>query len=522
MSALLYIITRSLKNVVKGIFKKASTLIGYIVVLGFFGLILYTALFMPSANVRSAAPELFAGIAVLVFTVLYYSSLNIGIDKGSTYFRMSDVNFIFTAPIKPNNALLYAFIKNIGGTLLLVLLAVFQIPNIKNNFELKAYGVGMLLLAVAAYALSFPLLSMLIYSWCSRKKERRKLLKRILNAAALLAAVAALVNLSQTRNLGSTIETVFNHPIFKYFPVVGWTASIASAAVLGFTTEFWVGASGMLLLIVGISIALYFMEHDFYEDVLEGTEYIEAALKAKREGNSIKFNAKIKRNGNQKLWGSGASAIFSRQLLDIRRYSHFLFIDATSLWIIIASIGFRFLMPEEVHDYSMLMVICFSVYMLLLFQIQGRLNTELEKPYIYLIPASSHKKLFYATCAEHVKNLCDGIILSVLSGVMFNARYSTVLVCILTYVAYGAVFVYTNVFSRRMLGMIHGKALILFIKIFVTILILIPSIISAVITGVMTGSEFWTIFAMGGTGFILALSLYFLSAGILDNIEAAG
>ena len=522
MSALLFIIRRSLKNIIKGVFKKFSTLIGYIVVIAFLALTLILSMSGSGGNIRSAPPELFNGIAVLVFTIMYYTSLSVGIEKGSTYFRMADVNFLFTSPIRPNDVLLYGFLKNIGGTFIMVILTFFQIPNIKNNFVLQPYGIWMLLAAVAAYALSFPLISIIIYSWSSKEKKRRQILKRILNIAVLAIGAIALISLSQTRNLGSTIETVFNNPVFKYFPVIGWTASIASYAVSGFTPEFWVGASGMLALIVGISISLYFMKLDFYEDVLVGTEYVESALKAKREGKSIKFNAKIKNKENLKLGGKGASVIFSRQLLDIRRYSHFFFIDSTTLWIIIAGIGFRFIMPDEVHDFSMLLVVCFSVYMLLIFQMQGRLNTELEKHYIYLIPASSHKKLFYATFAEHVKNLADGVILSVISGLLFKSDIGTIAACALTYIAYGGVFVYTDVLCRKLLGKIHGKTLVFFIKLMVTLLILIPSIVSAIVAGAVTGSEFWTIFAMGGTGLILALTLYILSAGILDNIEVAG
>ena len=81
---------------------------------------------------------------------------------------------------------------------------------------------------------------------------------------------------------------------------------------------------------------------------------------------------------------------------------------------------------------------------------------------------------------------------------------------------------YTDVLCRKILGKIHGKTLVFFIKLMVTLLILIPSIVSAIVAGAVSGSEFWTIFAMGGTGLILALTLYILSAGILDNIEVAG
>ena len=59
----------------------------------------------------------------------------------------------------------------------------------------------------------------------------------------------------------------------------------------------------MVLFIAGISIALYHLKLDYYEDVLSGTEYLEAVRKAKREGNTFAFNLKVRDKVSQKLWG---------------------------------------------------------------------------------------------------------------------------------------------------------------------------------------------------------------------------
>ena len=34
------------------------------------------------------------------FTFMYFTYLKVGLDKGSTYFRMADVNLAFTSPNK--------------------------------------------------------------------------------------------------------------------------------------------------------------------------------------------------------------------------------------------------------------------------------------------------------------------------------------------------------------------------------------------------------------------------------------
>jgi hypothetical protein len=512
----------TLKNLIRGAFKKPIILIGYIFVAIFLIGMIVLSFAMPAGLVRQASPDLFTGIMMLVFTVLYYTTLKLGVDKGSTYFRMADVNLVFTAPVRPNQVLLYGFIKQIVGTFFLLFIAMFQIPNLKNNFEIKPYGVIMLMLAVVAYALSYPLISMVIYSWASKVKSRRKVVKRVMDVCALAVAAVLLLSLYQTRNFGATLDAVLNNPIARYFPVIGWTGAIASSAAMGFTAEFWVGLIGMVALIIGASVTLYRMNLDFYEDVLEGTEYVEAAMKAKREGNNMTFNVKVKDKVNTKLSGSGASAIFSKHMLEIKKTSYFLFFDRTSIIIIIAALVFKFMMPEEIGAMSLSMVLGFSVYMLLLFQIQGRLGIEMDKHYIYLIPASSQEKLFYSTLSQHVKNLFDGLVLFIMAGVLFKADVQNITACIITYLAFGAVFVYTDVLSRKLFGWVHSKGLLVFIKIFVTLLIFIPGIVAAVIAGMATESELFAILALGGWSLILAITLFIFSSNILNNLESAG
>ncbi len=522
MSSLFYLMGCTLKNLIKGIFKKPIVFIGYLFIFVFIVAMIVGFFVMPSGTVRSAPPELFTGIMTLVFLFLYYTSLKTGIDKGSTFFRMADVNLLFTAPVRPNHVLLYGFIKQIGGTFLFVFIMMCQIPNLKNNFLLQAYGIPMLLLAVAAYALSYPLISMIVYSWTSKAKSRKKLMARIFDGGAIAVALLFLLSLAQTRDFLASLDTVFNHPIARFFPVIGWTSAIASSALVGFTTEFWVGAAGMALIIFGAPIALYRMNLDYYEDVLEGTEYVEAAWAAKREGTNMTFNLKIKDKVNQKLSGKGASAIFHKQLLEIRKTAYFLFFDRVSITVLISAIAFKFLMPDEVGSAGLFMILCFSVYMLLLFQIQGRLGVEMDKPYIYLIPAAPPEKLFYATLSEHVKNLCDGLILFVTAGILFKSSIPVVLACIFSYLAFGAVFVYTDVLSRRLFGWVHSKGLLVFIKVIASILIQIPGIVAVVLVGMATESEFLMVCALGGWSLVMAITFFIFSSGILNNLESAG
>lgn len=337
----------------------------------------------------------------------------------------------------------------------------------------------------------------------------------------MVIVVFVLLSLAQTRNIVDTLGAVFDNPIAKYFPIIGWTSSIAIASINGFTTEFWVGLFFMFALILGAAVTLYRMNLDYYEDVLEGTEYLEAAVKAKREGNNITFGIKARENVKQKMSGTGASAIFHKHLLELRKTAYVLFFDRSSVSVIIAAIVFRLVMPDESQILSLSMILLFALYMLLLLQAQGRLGSELEKHYIFLIPASSQEKLFFATLGEHIKNLFDGTVLFILSGILFKAPISIIVSCIITYTLFGAVYIYTDILSRRLFGRVHSKGLLIFLKVIVNLLILIPGGIAAGIVVAITESELLMICALAGWSFVLGVTLFAFSAGILNNLETA-
>jgi len=521
MRALLFLVRKNLKNIVKSALKRPTTLVGYIIALIFIIIIIVAAFAMPSGGVRTSSPQLFRGIIMLAFAFFYYTSLKLGIEKGSSYFRMADVNLAFTSPLRPNQILLYGFIRQLGGTTLFIFLALCQIPNLKNNFAFQPHGVPMLLLSVVAYTMSYPILSMVIYSWTSVKKERKRIAKRVFDAAAIAVALLFLLDLIRTRNFAESLGNVFGSPVARYFPVIGWTGSIASSAVAGFDMPFYVGTAGMLVLIIGLSILIYRMKLDYYEDVLEATEYMEQVIKAKREGRNITFNLRTRKNVRGGFSGEGAKALFAKNMLEIRKTSMFLFFDRMSVSVILFSIVFKLIMPSGTESISMLLILGMSSYLLLLFQVQGRWAAEADKHFIYLVPASAYEKLFFATLSDHIKNLLDGTVLFMLTGILFNAGAPVILLCILTYVAFGAVYIYSDVLSRRLFGSVHSKSLMIFAKIIFSIVLIIPGIIAAAIAGALTNSEFLTIGALGAWAFVLAVTLFVFSGGIFNNLEAA-
>jgi len=525
MSPLIYLLRRSMVNTLKGIVKKPVVLIGYIIAAIFILFMIGAAFFMPSGTVRHGTPEMFRALTTGIFAVIIYFSLRLGIDKGSTYFRMSDVNFLFQAPFRPNQVLIYGFLKQIGGTLLLMAIALFQIPNLKNNFVMKPYGPLIIMLAVLMFMFAYPVFAMLMYSWSSKSTARRKLGKRIIDGAAILTVGGFLLKLSETRDLGSALVAMLDSNTVNWVPFIGWIKMVLGAAVDGITPSFWLGIGLTIGVVAAFTIWIYRMNLDYYEEVLEATEYTEAAYSAKKEGRNLQFNLKVKSGVRQKMAGSGGMAIFSKTMLEMRKTAWLLFVDRTTVTVVAASLAFRLFMPDEARTggfVSMFSILGFSVYMLFFFSVQGRWALELGKPYIFLIPASTAEKLFFATLAEHLKNMLDGALLFIISGILFKAEWYMIIACIFSYVMFGAVFQYGDVLARRIFGGVHGKSLMMFLKLFFVLLILVPGIAAVVVVGILFQSTLLMILAFGGWGMIAAVSMFFLSLGVFDNLESAG
>lgn len=519
MNALLYIIRKQLKNIIRGLAQKPLALIGYILI----GLMLVGSLLivliMPSGAVRHGNNELFSAIFTGLIIIALYFSLKQGIEKGSSYFRFSDVNLVFTAPFRPSKVLLYGFIKHMGTSLLIVLFTIFQIPNVKNNFMLRSYGIWVILLSVLFYSLLYPIVGMMLYTFSSKSSKKRVLTKRILDVLIILFVVGLAMSVLQRKSLLEGAVAYLNNDVFEWLPLVGQLRTIASAAVYGIGSSFWFSVGILTVIIITFIAVLYKSDLDYYEDVLAATEQMEQRIMAKRQGRDASLTQRKARVVKGGISGGGARAIFEKSILEYRKTSYFLFFDKSSLIIALAGVGFKYLMPE--NQKSIFFTLFFSAYMLFFFTVQGKWPIELDKPYIFLIPDSTGKKLLFTTLPENIKNLLDGTLLFTISYFIMKISLPIALMCIGCYTLYGAIYIYADIVSRRLFGSVHSKAMHIFIKLFVSVFVVIPGIILMVIASFTIKNEFISVLIIAVWNLLAASGLFLAARGVFNNLEVA-
>jgi hypothetical protein len=265
-----------------------------------------------------------------------------------------------------------------------------------------------------------------------------------------------------------------NSGFFEYFPVIGWYKVIFMSATGEYHQYYWLFTALVFVTFAGIIILLFKTKTDYYEDVLVATEYKEKMLKAKKasDGSYMTMNQKTRKVKKGKM-SSGSKALFSKNMLELRKTSVF-FINKITVIVIITGVATKVILQGYNSFFN---VLYFSIYMLFIFNMQqSKWINELKKPYIYLIPSGTAGKIFYTTLTDSIQNLINGILLFTAAGLVYKADAISVALSVIVYVSYGFIFILSDVLSKKLFGDIHSKVLSVFLKIFIILVFVVPGI----------------------------------------------
>lgn len=519
MKPLFYIFRKTLKNHILQLKRKPGILILYLIIMIFLIFIIVSSFIIPQRSSINGNVDTYGAIATIMILLVVWYGVKNGIDNGSSFFRLSDVNLIFTAPISPKRVLIYGFIKQLYTTLFLVMFLIFQIPNARNFLPITGSGIFIILLVAFFLVFTMSILGLLTYSITSKSSKSRNLSKKILNTVTAILGVAFVYNIYIYKDFSKTAIAFFNNDFFTYLPFIGWFKSILMAAVNGITTSFFVNILLCTAIIIIMIYTLYKLNTDYYEDVLAATDKKEEMFALKRSGKgNLNYTRKKFRKIKSGNIGNGSNSIFYRQLLEYKK-SGIPFIDRMTFIMIGVGLCSRYIFPWA----SMNTVLYFTVYMLFLFSFQGKWGQELSKQFIFLIPYSSMSKLFYATLADLIKYTIDGMALFVVSGILFKSSPIISILCGITYASFGAIYTYGDVLTRRFLGSVHSKVLGTFMRMGITFLVILPGIIIHVFLLVgssdNSSAQYIPFIVLIFYNVLASFLIMLLSKSIFDNLE---
>jgi hypothetical protein len=452
MAALSYLLRRNILNYIKSLKKMPGLLAMYIVFL----LLIVMMLVFGSNDEFSGNQWLTDDMRTVIFAALpllaLYFTVSNGLKKGSTFFRMADVNFVFSSPIDRRPILIYGFVRQLGISLLIVAWLFFQIANLQQLFAIPFDRLWIFFVTVLIAVLYMPVCSMAIHAAVLKRPGLKAWLNRLLLGFFAVLGGAFVVLLVKSGDPVASAHSIVGSPVFHYLPVIGWLKAMLEASVTGFSTY---GIVSFGLLVAGLAGVVWYLlsaDIDYFEEVLTETERREQMIADKRAGKT-NFNQNTKvRKARSYYRGSGPSAIFFRQLLEYRKSGIFL-LDKGSILLAVIGLGMAYFLRD--NPMRMEYMLYASIYLLFILSMAGRWSSEMNHHVMYLMPGLPLAKLWYATLANHIKHLFDGLLLFVIAGAVFGTPIVHSLLLAGCYAGFGALYVYSDVFFMRIFGTSH-------------------------------------------------------------------
>lgn len=321
-----------------------------------------------------------------------------GSKKGSDIFLMADVNFLFTAPLKPQSVLMFRLTFQMAATILGSFYLVFQIPNLRENMGLSWMAIIAIFLAWIFLLLLQKLVSVFSYTLTATYTQLKKYVRPlIILIAGIVIAIVGLAYLRTGRNLEQTMSGTFGAKWTRAIPLIGWYKGMIMAAVSGDVMEALIYGILLLVLMLVMFAGIWRIKADFYEDAFSGAADRENTMIAAQEGrvvNKKERSEKIIRNSEMKGWGG--SAFFWKEMYNRRRFARFGIFTNTMITYLSAAV-ITALFCQKVLHISEFTVIAVVIAGIAFFRNYGNpIAVETSMNWLFLVPDNPYRKVFAA------------------------------------------------------------------------------------------------------------------------------
>ena len=435
-----------------------------------------------------------AGLVILLILTGAHS----GTKKGSDIFTMADVNFLFTAPIKPQSVLLFRLTFQMLATITGSIYLLFQIPNLVINAGVPLEACLIIFGALILTFIYQKLFSVGMYTiTATHEKTRRWALPVMLSVVVLLAGCVGLAYMLTGEDVWKTLEYTLAAEWTRWIPIVGWIKGLVMHAIYG---DVLMVIVYFVLNILGMGALVYMIWHmkaDFYEDAMAGAQAKEDLLQAASENRKVvEVNAdgtkkKEKRKVKESQTGlfgikNGAMVFFTKELVVRRRLARFGLITTTMLWYSVISIAGALFLQKVMGDadFTIIGVILMAV---LFFRNYGNpIAQESSMNWLFLVPENPYKKVFYAMMAGSYASAMDLLPGMVVAMVVLDVNPAVMLLWYVVLVTMdfmlsGVGLVLEAIFPASAMEMV--KAMIQLVLKFAVILVIAIAIVIGAVLG---------------------------------------
>lgn len=484
MNAINYLCLTTVKNHIKDLRHKPSKLILYILCTALIGFMIWSGTQTSFETTKGRPVEELGAIILGFLGFIFITIIFSGLDAGSSFFGMNDVNLLFVSPISSKLILFYGVIRQATLSIIASIFILFQYAFLKGTYgvtfiELMAIFAGYLFLLVCS-----QFISMLIYMFTNSDINRKRNFKIGLYILLGVIALIAIFRLARGESASTVFVDIGNSTALEYVPFLGWIKAVLYNLIIGNTLRASLFSCITLAGFIGMIFIIFKYNVDYFEDVLQITERTAALRTAAKEGkiadNSSITSKKLKSFGFAK--GHGASTIFYKHKLESKRSGFGPFNNGTLMSLVFAIIMSLVFAKELPKPYQPIALLGMLTYLQMFTIASDRWVKELTFPFIYLIPASPFKKLLYCLSYDLGRAFWEAILLFIVIGVLTHASPITIVFCILARISFELLFMSGNVLSSRIFGTILSKGLLFFLYFLLMILLAAPGIIGSMLT----------------------------------------
>lgn len=470
-----------------------------------------------------AVQNVVGGFTLIALGFLVYQLIR-ATKNNVTFFKMADVNLLFTAPVKPENLLLYymgrSILPSLGGAILFVIYGGSQLAR---QFELTFANAAFLVLGFALFFFMVFPIRFLIYTLHTKYGVMEYIRGGVIGLGIGLALTILIPGFMSEKFWQGMFSWIAS-PWFDLFPIVGWSRGIMSYASHGnvILSLGFVGLYGLTYFTV-VKLVIRFAGY-YYEDVLEATKTNEDKLdkaRGKQEIDEGTYSLNAKKQLALPDFGVGAKAFYWRNYVHSSRQDfHPLFGVYT---MAMAGIGIIMAGLSNFEWFSHKVLYFYLVFLLFFYFMAGigRANIgDLKKPFFILVPASWSSKFWNMIKLDVIQTLLFAAILVI--PAVFLAHVSLGLVPLFLI---GIVVCYLIGFSINLIPQValdegwDRKLIKPFMIGGIFIFGIIPAVILSVIVFVATKQFVWTLFAgVLGLSFVAAILLH-VTLDVLKRIE---
>ncbi len=457
-------------------------------------------------------------LALLIFQLFRATKANV------SFFKMADVNLLFTAPVKPENILIYymarSILPSLGGAILFMAYGASQMADM---WKLTAGNVVFIILGFALFFFMISPIRFLVYTLHTKYGVMNYIRGGVFGMAAILVAMIVIPGLMAEKFWQGMFSWVVS-PWFDFFPLVGWSRGIfryLSHENLLLALAF-IGLYGVSYFVV-LKLVIRFAGY-YYEDVLEATKSNELKLEKvrRKEGASEgAFSLNTKKQLALPDFGMGGKAFYWRNYVHSSRQDfHPLFglysMIMAGLGILLASLSWFDWFSHNIF-YSYLLLLLGLYFMAGI----GRVSVgDLKKPFFILVPASWASKFWNTIKLDVYQILIFSLVLIIPSVLIAGLHLALIPLFVVTMLACYLTGLAINLIPQ--IGLDEGwdrKLIKPFLLGGIFLFGIIPTLILSVIVGIAAKQFVWVLLvAAVGMTFISAILLH-VCLDVLKRLE---